>query len=64
MAHQRNIPILMVLSGGYQKKNADTIAQSLGEILKMYENEGVYRGTIKGLPLQTIPRVQAVQKSI
>ena len=28
-AISRKIPILMVLSGGYQKKNADTIVKSI-----------------------------------
>ena len=37
IALDRKIPILMVLSGGYQKKNALTIADSIDNLCKKFK---------------------------
>ena len=36
IAKKFNIPILMLLSGGYQLKNAEVIAQSINQIINTY----------------------------
>lgn len=38
-ALERNTPIVMVLSGGYQKKNARAIADSIGNLMKVVKTQ-------------------------
>lgn len=37
MSVRRNIPVVMLLSGGYQKINADIIADSVQNLLSKYD---------------------------